>query len=221
MGDGLHVQELHPRSAHRVDRQEGHRDGAREDERRRGLQRVPRRAVDDGSHGRAEGQHAPHRRERDREERDGAHLQEGRPGQPGPDGSLHPASVVHAGRDAARCARFDPLARRQRADRRLDADHHGLLEPDPRHDVPRARDRRAGRLGRHLHDSGPARRRDAARAEAQRDPRHPGRRWWWWWTGDAATAARRGWRGGWLAGRRCGRRRGRCQLRGSFEDPRR
>ena len=32
MGDGLHVQELHPRSAHRVDRQEGHRDRAEQDE---------------------------------------------------------------------------------------------------------------------------------------------------------------------------------------------
>ena len=112
VGDGLHVQELHPRSAHRVDGQEGHGHRAEQDERAAeaynvflaalstmGLTVVPKgnvyRIVES----------------RDREERDGADPEEGRAGEPGPDGPLHPAAVVHADRDAAR-ARSTRSARR-------------------------------------------------------------------------------------------------------------
>ena len=52
----------------------------------------------------------------------------GMPDEPGPGRALRAAADVRAGRDAARGARLDPLARRQRPARRQRAHHHRLRE---------------------------------------------------------------------------------------------
>ena len=92
VGDGLHVQELHPRSAHRVDRQEGHGHRAEQDDARTRRTAVPRALSTMGLTVVPKGNVLRIVETRDREERDDADLQEGRPGERGSDGPLRAAA---------------------------------------------------------------------------------------------------------------------------------
>ena len=163
VGDGLHLQELHPRSAHRVDRQEGHGDRAEQDEPAEayrvflvalstmGLTVVPKgnmlRIVESAT---AKSETVPIYKKGMPADEDQMVRYVLRP-------SYAQVETLRAALDSIR----SPAGNVQVAG--IDADHHRLREPGARHDVARQGDRRPGRQRGHLHDPGAARRRDAAR----------------------------------------------------------